>query len=140
MGDIKLGRESKITIGTETVARMTSFNLTENNEMLDVTSFGDTHMKYERGFQSWTASISGHIDLDDTEQQTLRVAAREGTKLTTIRFYVDSTSYYSIDTVSDSEAGCFIASFSVSDEHTGVVSFTMEVTGSGPITDSGINS
>jgi hypothetical protein len=119
---------------------MTSFNLTENNEMLDVTSYGDTHSKFERGFQSWTASISGHIDLDDSQQQTLRTAARAGTKITDIRFYVDSTSYYYVDTLTDTEACCFISSFSVADEHTGVVSFDMQVTGSGPITDNSINS
>lgn len=139
MGDIKLGRNSRIKLNSVTVARMKSFSITENNETLDVTSFGDTHLKYERGMQSWTASISGHLDVDDASQQTLRTAAREGTKVTDIEFYVDTTAYYFCDTVADSESCCIIASYTRTGEHNGIVSFDMEVTGSGPLGQSGLD-
>ena len=127
MGDIKLGRNSRIKLEDSTVARMKSFSITENNETLDVTSFGDTHLKYERGMQSWTASISGHLDVSDASQQTLRTAAREGTKLASIRFYVDTTAYYYCDVVTDSEAACIISSYTRNAEHNGIVSFDMEL-------------
>jgi len=139
MGDIKLGRNSRIKLGSTTVARMKSFNMTENNETLDVTSFGDTHLKYERGMQSWTASISGHFDVADASQATLRTAAREGTKITDIRFYIDTTAYYFCDTVTDSEACCIISSYTRNTEHNGIVSFDMEVIGSGPLGESGVD-
>ena len=139
MGDIKLGRNSRIKLDNVTVARMKSFTITENNETLDVTSFGDTHMKYERGFQSWTASISGHFDVADASQQTLRTAARQGTKVSDIQFFVDTTAYYYIDTVTDPEACCIISSYTRNAEYNGIVSFDMEVTGSGPLGESGID-
>jgi len=139
MGDIKLGRNSRIKLNGITVARMKSFNLSENNETLDVTSFGDTHLKYERGMQSWTASISGHLDVADASQATLRTAARAGTKLSTIEFFVDTTGYYYCDTVVDPEATTIISSYTRNAEHNGIVSFDMEVTGSGPLGESGID-
>jgi predicted secreted protein len=139
MGDIKLGRNSRVKLNGVTVARMKSFSLSENNETLDVTSFGDTHLKYERGMQSWTASISGHMDVDDASQSTLRTAARAGSKLTDLELYVDSTAYYSCDTDTDAEACCIISSFSRNAEHNGIVSFDMEVTGSGPLKETGVD-
>jgi predicted secreted protein len=139
MGDIKLGRNSRIKLDGVTIARMKSFNITENNETLDVTAFGDTHLKYERGMQSWTASISGHLDVADASQKTLRAAAREGTKLDTIQFFVDTTAYYFCDTTADPEACVIIASYTRNTEHNGIVSFDMEVTGSGPLGESGVD-
>lgn len=139
MGDIKIGRESRIKLGTDVIARMKSFNITETTEPLDVTSFGDTHMKYEAGFRAWTASISGHMDVADSYQTTLRTAARAGTKITDIRFYVDATAYYYVDTVTDSEAALIITSFTRTAEHNGIVSFDMEVTGSGPLGEANID-
>ena len=82
--------------------------------------------------QSWTASIGGHLDLDDASQATLVEAAEGGTLINNLRFYVDSTTYFASDLVEDSEAGLYIDSYNVTSDNNSVVSFTMSVTGNGP--------
>lgn len=138
MADIKLGREASIRLGETIVGRMNSFTLNEGNEELEVTSFGDSVMKYEYGYQDWSATISGFIDLDDSEQVTLRTAFRNRTKVPTIRFYVDSTAHYYCDVISDSEASALITAFTTNADNKSVMSFDMTVRGSGPLTDTGI--
>ena len=129
---VKLGRDSRIKLDEVTIARMTSFDFTIENETLDITSFGDTWNKFCRGMQSWTASIGGHLDLDDASQATLVEAAEGGTLINNLRFYVDSTTYFASDLVEDSEAGLYIDSYNVTSDNNSVVSFTMSVTGNGP--------
>ena len=130
---VKLGRDSRIKLDEVTIARMTSFDFTIENETLDITSFGDTWNKFCRGMQSWTASIGGHLDLDDASQATLVGAAENGTLINNLRFYVDSTTYFASDLVADSEAGLYIDSYNVTSDNNSVVSFTMSVTGNGPL-------
>lgn len=130
---VKLGRNARIKLGTTTIARMTSFDVTFNNETIDITSFGDEMAKFCRGMQSWTANVAGHLDLDDANQKTLVDAAEDGEMLNTLRFYVDGTTYFAVDLVADSEAGCIINSYNMTADNNSVVSFTMAVTGSGPL-------
>jgi hypothetical protein len=112
---------------------MTSFDVTYNNETIDITSFGDESAKFCRGMQSWVANVAGHLDVDDPQQAALVDAAEEGTMLDNLRFYVDGTSYFTVDLVADSEAGCIIDSYNFTADNNSVVSFTMSVTGSGPL-------
>jgi predicted secreted protein len=128
-----LGRNSRIKLGTTTIAKMTTFELAINNEMIDITSFGDEWAKFARGMQSWTASVSGHIDLDDASQSTLVDAAEDGTILTNLRFYIDSTTYFAVNLVEDADAGCFVNSYTPTSDNNSTVKFTMAVTGSGPL-------
>jgi predicted secreted protein len=130
---VKLGRNSRIKLGTTTIARMTSFELSINNEMIDITSFGDGWAKFARGMQSWTASVDGHLDLDDASQSTLIDAAEDGTILQNLRFYIDGTTYFTVDIIEDSEAGCFVESWTPTSDNNSTVTFTMSVTGSGPL-------
>lgn len=116
-----LGVSARIKIATTVVARMRSWNLTVNGEMIDITEFGDTWINNEMGMKSWSANIEGMVDLAEAQQDTLRTAALNGTKLTTLRFYIDGTEYYLGD--------CFITSYNVTAENKSVVSFTMTLTG-----------
>lgn len=131
MADVKLGRLARIKINDSVVGRMNTFDFNIEHEMLDRTAYGDTDMKYEAGFRKWSASIGGHYDTDDANQATLRSAADLATKMTDIQFFVDSTGHYTVDIVTDSDSYAQISRFSFSAPHNGIVSFTMEVTGSG---------
>lgn len=129
---VNLGRLARIKLDTTTIARMTSFDITINNETIDITSFGDNWAKFCRGMQSWTASVGGHLDLDDASQSTLVDAAEDGTLVDNIRFYTDSTAYFASDVITDTESGIYIDSFNVTADNNSVVSFTMSIIGSGP--------
>jgi len=132
MGEI-LGRNSRIKLGTNTIAKMRTLSVTIGNETIDITSFGDTWAKFARGMQSWTAAISGMMDLDDAYAVQFLEAAENGTELATLRFYMDSTSYYYIDTVTDPDASCFVDSVTITSDNNSVVSFDATITGNGPI-------
>jgi len=128
-----LGRLSRIKLGTNTIAKMRTLSVVIGNETIDITSFGDEWAKFARGMQSWTASISGMMDLDDTYALQFITAAEEGTELTTLRFYMDSTNYYYIDTVEDPDASCIIDSITITSDNNSVVAFDATITGNGPI-------
>jgi len=129
---VKLGREARIKLGGVVVARMTSMDITISNDTLDITSFGDEWAKFCRGMQSWTGSVTGHLDLDDASQSTLVDAAESGTLVDDLSFWVDSTTYFASDLVTDSEAGLYIDSYNFTADNNSIVSFTMALTGNGP--------
>jgi predicted secreted protein len=128
-----LGRLSRIKLGTTDIAKMRTLSVTIGNETIDITSFGDEWAKFARGMQSWTAAISGMMDLDNAQALLFLQAAENGTELTTLRFYMDSTNYYYIDTVEDSDASCFVDSLTITSDNNSVVSFDATITGNGPI-------
>jgi len=131
---VKLGRNARIKLDGTVVARMTSMDITINNDTIDITSFGDEWMKFCRGMQSWTGTVNGYLDLDNAQQSTLVTAAEAGTLVSTLSFWVDSTTYFSSDLVEDSEAGMYIDSYNFTADNNSVVSFSMSLTGSGPLT------
>ena len=130
---VSLGRNARIKLGTTTIARMTSLDVTYNNAMVDITSFGDAAAKFCRGMQSWVATVGGHLDLADASQSTLVDAAEDGTLVQDLRFYIDSTNYFASDIVTDDEAGMYIDTYNFTGDNNSVVSFTMSVTGNGPL-------
>ena len=129
---VNLGRNARIKLDNITIARMTSFDVTINNDTIDITSFGDEWAKFCRGMQSWTGTITGHLDLDDPSQSTLVDAAEGGTLVDNLRFYIDSTTYFASDLVTDPEAGLYIDSYNFTADNNSVVSFSMSLTGNGP--------
>lgn len=131
---VNLGRNARIKLGGTVIARMTSMDVTINNDTIDITSFGDEWMKFCRGMQSWTATVNGHLDLGDASQSTLETAARAGTLVNNLQFFIDATNYFASDIVTDTEAGMFIDSYNFTGDNNSVVSFSMSVTGSGPLT------
>ena len=128
-----LGRNSRIKLGINTIAKMRTLSVTIGNETIDITSFGDTWAKFARGMQSWTASISGMMDLDDTYAKEFLEAAEDGTELTNLRFYMDSSNYYYIDTVTDTDASALVDSLTITSDNNSVVAFDATITGNGPI-------
>jgi len=130
----KLGRNARIAIDNTIVARMTSMSVSYGRVVIDITSFGDVLAKFKSGMGSWKASFAGHLDVDDANQQLLVQSAEEGTELQTLEFWIDSTSYYTMDIDEDPEAAAFIDTYEWTTDNNSVVSFTMSVTGSGPLT------
>jgi len=128
-----LGRLAEIVLDGVAIARMRSWNLTINGEVIDVTEFGDTWVNNQGGIRSFTSSIEGMMDLADSNQDALRIAAEDGTKLTTLELYVDGTSYFAVDLISDTTSGMYITSYTVTSDNKSVVSFTMTVVGTGTL-------
>jgi len=112
---------------------MISFNLTINNETIDAITFDTDWVKAIDGIQSWSATIDGFMDIDSTAQNVIRLAAEGHTMLTDLEFYVNATNYYTSDTVTDTEAGCYIESYNVTADNGSLVAFSMSVKGNGPI-------
>ena len=127
------GKNAAIKNATEVIARMISFNLTINNETIDAIYFDSDWTKSVGGIQSWSATIDGFMDIDSTAQVVIKTAAEAHTMLTDLEFYVDATHYYTSDTVSDTEAGCWIESFNVTADNGSLVAFSMSIKGNGPI-------
>ena len=134
---VLLGRNSRIKKGpplsSVVVAKMTNFTLSINDEEIDITSFGDLWSKNAIGMRNWSASVSGFYIKDNTEQNAIRAANINGTQLTDIEFWLDSTSYYSIDLDTDAEAAATVTSFTVTSDNNSVCAFDCEFSGSGPI-------
>ena len=130
----KLGRNARLRIDGTTVARMTSMSISYGREVIDITSFGDVLAKFRSGMGNWKGSFAGHLDVDDANQQLLVQSAEEGTELQNVEWWMDATSYYTMDIAEDPEAACFIDTYEWTTDNNSVVSFTMSVTGSGPLT------
>lgn len=91
------GRNAKVTMGTNTVVGMGKWTIEGVAvDQIDVSAFGTVYKAFEAGMvDGGTISFDGYYDKTDTTGQTLLIAANTaGTHLTSIRFYVDLTSYY----------------------------------------------
>lgn len=120
-----LGKDAAIKITNTTVARMRSFSLTINGEVVDITEFGDDWLAQRPVINSWSASCEGMLDILDASQNALRAAVLAGTEQTALRFFIDGSKYYT--------GNCYISSFVINAEAKGLVTFTMNVVGSGAL-------
>jgi hypothetical protein len=130
---VKLGKNAALKLGTEDVARISNMSLTINNQTVDISAIGDDFQKFASPINDWTATCTLQYDLSDTEQNTLHSRALSGGDINNIRFYVDSTAYYAPDTATDSEATCFIESYSWTLDNSSVVTADLSIRGSGPL-------
>ena len=129
------GRLAKVTIAANTVVGMGTWTIPISLDEIDATSFGSTWKKTDVGFSGWSASFNGYYDTGDTTGQgALQTAAIAGTLLTTVRFYVDSTSYWTPDVTSDAAAGCRITSLEMTFDKADIGRISYSVAGTGPIT------
>lgn len=129
------GRDGKVVIGTWTVAEMASWSLDLSNDEIDTTAFGSTWKKSDVGMRGWSLSVEGHYDpSDSTGQNDIEDAWADGSLVTTIKLYVDNTSYWVPDITTDSDAGGRITSYSINQAHDTVAGISFTLSGSGPIT------
>ena len=131
---VKLSKNGKVTLGAQEISEMASWTLTINDEIVEANKFS-TDWKRVAGsvMSSWTASIEGWYDPADTEQLSLQSDALSGGLITDLRLYEDATNYWTPDTVTDSDAGCYITSYGVTVDRAGVNSVSITFEGTGPI-------
>jgi len=134
MPDPLMGRYASIKLGSTLVENLGRWTLDIRMDEIDVSVFGTVWGKKIPGMQAWTATVEGFYDPADTDgQKVLHDAALAATKITTIRFYVDSTSYWAPDQAGDSANGCYISGISVNHDKAGVAALTMNIIGFGKI-------
>lgn len=63
------GNDGVVKIGTNTVAEVVSFSITENADRVEDTALGDTNRTYKSGLQEVSGTIECHFDDTDTNGQ-----------------------------------------------------------------------
>jgi len=63
------GNDGVVKIGTNTVAEVTSFTVTENADRVEDTALGDTNRTYKSGLSDVSGTIECHYDDTDTNGQ-----------------------------------------------------------------------
>lgn len=130
-----MGRYASIKLGNALVQNLGKWTLDIKMDEIDTSVFGSVWGKKIPGMQAWTGAIEGFYDpADTTGQLALHNAALAATKLTDLRYYIDSTSYWTPDVTGESAAGAYISSINVAHDKAGVASITMNVIGYGKIT------
>ena len=128
------GRYAKVVKAAATIVGMGTWTIPISLDEIDATSFGSTWKKTDVGFSGWTASFNGYYDTGDTTGQgALQTAAIAGTLITDIKFYVDSTSYWTPDTTTDAGAGCRITSLEMTFDKADIGRISYTVAGTGPL-------
>jgi len=130
----KPGRLASVKLGTYKVAEIGNWSLNGISvEMLDDSEFGDEFKTYQMGMGDYgTLSFAGHWDMsDETGQILLESAHRNKSKISNIRFYVDSTSYYTPNVTGVTDAGILIQSVKIDFDKSGLgrIEFTAQCTG-----------
>ena len=93
---IRVGKKCKVTLGANTVMQMGSWSYNGiTSDQFDASVFGDNWKKYKFGMKDGgNIVVGGFYDPDDTTgQEELQQANIENTDITTVRLYVDNTSY-----------------------------------------------
>jgi hypothetical protein len=102
-------------------------------DLLESTAFLNTTKKFMSGLLDYgEVTFEGLYDPADTTGQVPLISANlSGTTLTTVRLYVDSTSYWAPNLTADSASGLLIRSFAIEVEKSGLakISFTGKATG-----------
>lgn len=134
MPDPLMGRYASIKLATALVENLGSWRLSLTGTEIDVSAFGDTWEKKMPGMKGWTANMVGMYDPADTDgQAVLATAWSNGTKVQNIRFYIDSTSYWTVASDESTAYGCYINSIDISHDKAGVAQVTLNVLGFGKL-------
>jgi len=144
---VKVGHLGKVTLGASTIVAMGTWSISGiTADQMESSSFGDNWKSYEFGMKDGgQISFNGFLDPSDTTgQQALQAANMDNTDLTSLRLYVDNTSYYvpsqstqyfapgTLSTGQDGKVSLVnITSYDISMDKAGLatVSFTGKVTG-----------
>ena len=94
---VKVGHKGKVTLGASTIVGMGTWSLSGiTADQMESSDFGDNWKQYEFGMKDGgQISFDGLLDpADTTGQQALQKANLDNTDLTSLRLYIDLTSYY----------------------------------------------
>jgi hypothetical protein len=89
------GNAGSFRVGANTVAEAQNWTLDVSQEYVDTTAFGDTFREQTPTFATWTGTASAKYYIGDTNGQLALQTAWLAGSSAVIRFYVDSTHYYS---------------------------------------------
>lgn len=129
------GREASVKVGTYTVAELASWDLDLSNAEIDTGVFGTTWGKSDVGGRKWNVTVAGFYDpTDTTGQNAIEDAWAGGTLVSTIRLYVDNTSYWVPDTTTVTASGGRVTAYRIGQSFQGVASINFTLSGSGAIT------
>ena len=93
----KTGKDCAVKLGSTLIVGMGAWSLNGiKSDELDTTAFGDNWKTFMFGLRDGgDLSFDGFYDpADSTGQEILRVANLNQTNITTLRLYVDNTSYF----------------------------------------------
>ena len=99
----KKGKNCKVSIGSDKVVGIGTWSISGmTSDMLEDTEFGDAWKTFQFGLKDGgTIAFEGLYDPDDaTGQDVLRSALENDDDITTLRLYVDNTSYWTPKTTS----------------------------------------
>ena len=142
----KIGKDCKVTLGSNTIVGIGTWSMDGiTTEQLDDSAFGDNWKKYKFGMKDGgNVTFSGLYDpADVTGQDVIKAANLDNTEITTLRLYVDNTSYYepcrstgwwtpTDSTGNDTKMSYLnVTSYNVSSDKSGLMqtSFTLKVSG-----------
>lgn len=131
----KVGKSAKVTLGSNTVVGMGNWKLDGITvDMMESTAFGDTAKQYMAGLLDYgTVEFGGLYDPADTTGQTVLLSAlTANTKVTTIRLYVDATSYWTPNVTSVSAAGMYVESVPIGIDKSGLATISFKGKCTGP--------
>jgi hypothetical protein len=96
MATYKSGKDCKVTLGANTVVGMGTWAISGiTADQMDASAFNDNWKTFEFGMKDGGTIFSGLYDAADTTgREALQLANLENTDLTTLRLYIDDTSYY----------------------------------------------
>lgn len=143
---VKVGYLGKVTLGASTIVGMGTWTMSGiTADQLDASKFGDNWKLYEFGQKDGgQVTFNGLLDpADTTGQEELQRANIDNEDITTLRLYVDSTSYYepcqttgyfSVFTTSNEDtvlSHVNITGYEISSDKSGLatISFTAKVSG-----------
>ncbi len=134
MSDPIMGRYATVKIGTNLIQNLGRWTLNIRMDEIDVSVFGTVWGKTIPGMQKWTATAEGFYDpADATGQQDSFTDALAANKITDIRFYLDSTSYWAPDQSDSTYNGGYITNVDINHDKAGVAALTMNISGFGKI-------
>lgn len=136
MSNSQLGKNAKVTVGTgdSTISLLGTWSLSGmSQDQLEDTAFGQTYKTYKMGLlDGGTISFSGLYDPADTNgQDILRTANENGTLLTSIKFWINSASYYTPAYTAITGSGVYVTSWEIGADRSALMtaSFSCKVTG-----------
>ena len=130
---VRLGRNCKVCVSGDLVAGMGTWSMDGISvDQIDITAFGDVYKTFVGGMvDGGTITFDGWYDPADTSgQEILRGWNENATEATTLRLYVDNTSFF-IPTTTNPLSHVTITSYTISVEKTDVIrsKFTAKVSG-----------
>lgn len=129
------GNTQKVSFGTVAVVGMGNWKLSGITvDLLESTSFGDTAKQFMTGLLDYgSVSFGGLLDVSNAGGQSLLISAlANNSKIgSSLRFWINATSFWAADDVTVSAAGIYITTVNIGADKSGLatVEFTGKCTG-----------